>query len=374
MAQGVKPLPILNPTKPGSKESASKASNNKPVTDVVIPKFSKMDPGQKLEIQINMAMDLVEDIEEKLEKLKDMLHRTESFDKLYPDQIAQVTSLKDNLEQLKTNALKEIARLEKAAKENKGVPEQLLPLFDQINNNCKNYIKAVKKAKRWLYRGASGPDAYIGRSWVARNPRNSEREVQEIFDEQLQKLGMTALRGNSIFATSKMGRAKQYGRVFVIFPKDRQSEFTYVNDDDLILHSMGKLPLDKRKWQSLKTNILAWCKANKKQPASAELKDIVEDLEDDINDWATWGFLEDDFMGEKQNWENKGVPSSLFPQSLAEFVSLRGFVKEYRPTNQNLDIAIQKEYEVYVYGKYYALNVAKFGKLIQRYWGINVEE
>jgi hypothetical protein len=32
-----------------------------------------MDPGQKLEIQINMAMDLVEDIEGKLEKLKDML-------------------------------------------------------------------------------------------------------------------------------------------------------------------------------------------------------------------------------------------------------------------------------------------------------------
>lgn len=367
MAKGPNPLPILNPTKPGSKAPSSKASNNNPGRDVVIPKFSKMDPGQKLEIQINMAVDLVEDIEEKLEKLKDMLHRTESFDKLYPDQIAQVTSLKDNLEQLKTNALKEIARLKK-----KVFPPQLRPLFDQINNNCQNYIKSVKKAKRWLYRGATGPSAYIGRSWLARNPKDSSKEAQEVFDVQLTKLGMIALRGNSIFSSADSGHASEFGNdLFVVFPIDGQSEFTYTTLADLSLDSMADLPLDKSKWKSLKTNILAWCKANKDQPVSADLKDTVADLDDD---WSIWEFLEEDFVRHKQNWENKGVPSSLFPQSLAEFVSTSGFVKEYSPTNKNLSVAIKKGYEVYVHGKYYALSVDKFSKLIQSYWQIEVDE
>lgn len=386
--------PKLNPTAKPSK--AAKPVTKKPISlsttatkagkqipsppepDVVIPGHEEMDPGQKLEIKIGEAIEFVADINEKIETLNAMLHSAEVLNKLYPNQVAQVTNLKDNLEQLKANALKEIQKLKKAAQEKKDFPQQLRPLFDQINSNCQNYIKMVKKAKGWLYRGASGPDAYIGRSWLARRPKDSSLAAQEVFDQQLTKLGMTALRGNSIFASGDASHASNFGDdLFVVFPIDGQSDFTYTNLDDLEMDSVwelySQLPLDKAKWKLLKTKILKWCKSNKENSAALPLQETLEDLDDSYDDSGIWEFI-DEFIGRKETLENKGVPSSLFPQSLAEFVSTPGFLKEYRPTNKNLDIAIKEHYEVYVHGKYYALSVEKFGKLIESYWDVKVDE
>ena len=69
----------------------------------------------------------------------------------------------------------------------------------------------MKQAQMALWRGMSTKDDVIhGRSWVNRETLNSDEEQQETFDKILDKLGILAQRGNSIFTTSAKDQAENY--------------------------------------------------------------------------------------------------------------------------------------------------------------------
>ena len=73
-----------------------------------------------------------------------------------------------------------------------------------------------------------------------RAPRDSSRTVQQYFNQCLKQLGFTALRSNSIFATSDYDHAEKFGDPYAIFPLDNRSAYTYTNQYDITLSSRMK--------------------------------------------------------------------------------------------------------------------------------------
>jgi hypothetical protein len=127
--------------------------------------------------------------------------------------------------------------------DNKDKPDYAA-VFTYIETNCSEFLAAVVKAKKFLYRGINkAPDSYaiVGKPLKNRKPRDSSLELQKQFDRLLTLAGFEALRSNSIFATSMYSSASTYGNVYAIFPLDGY-KFTYSEVwDDIILDDNSEL-------------------------------------------------------------------------------------------------------------------------------------
>lgn len=120
-------------------------------------------------------------------------------------------------------------------------------LIKYIETNCSDFLKHLKTSKKFLYRGIKGTKKFnpnkpfVGRSPVNRKPRDSSKLSQEMFDNYLLSKGFTALRSNSIFATSNYTRAWKFGNVYLIFPKNGFS-YTWTKLSDVVLDTDIKYP------------------------------------------------------------------------------------------------------------------------------------
>jgi hypothetical protein len=91
-----------------------------------------------------------------------------------------------------------------------------------IERECSDYVAACKATGKVLYRGVnSHVGAFMSAPWKERIPMSTKSNVQKDFDDGLSAAGFTALRSNSIYATSKIGTAGKYSpNTYVIAPRN----------------------------------------------------------------------------------------------------------------------------------------------------------
>ena len=107
--------------------------------------------------------------------------------------------------------------------------KKFLKIMGFIEANCSQYLKEVRKTGMFLYRGVTpaqhnNAPYFIGNPRIDRWPKDTKQTIQIKVDEMLQKMGFTALRRNSIFATSDMLATISFGKMYAIFPLNG---FTY---------------------------------------------------------------------------------------------------------------------------------------------------
>jgi hypothetical protein len=114
-------------------------------------------------------------------------------------------------------------------------------IFSLIEKNCSKYLELMAAANRWILRGVQPDEAkerlyFSGKSRNKRKTLDSSQIAQTIFDTCLTKMGVTALRSNSIFCANSPYTVKNYGRAYLIFPHNSASFAWSQAQDDLVLH------------------------------------------------------------------------------------------------------------------------------------------
>jgi hypothetical protein len=172
-----------------------------------------------------------------------------------------------------------------------------------IMQNCNEILNLYRKnAGRFdpfLFRGVRlESDAFISEPINFRQPQDTPNKVQTIIDSKLAAAGFKALRSNSIFCTGNKYNAKFFGSSYVIFPFDGFA-FTW----------------------------------------SEEIFDLTTDYD-----------LFNDKDSKKPNENSVAFVNTINDMSGPQFVERYGF------KNTDLQQAILSEHEIYVRGKYVAVN------------------
>jgi len=244
-----------------------------------------------------------------------------------------LSSSEKKLEQLQAK----ITRLEK---DTPTPHTKLQKLCEYISKNCTQYLKDVKESRTWMFRGVkSDLSAFVGHSRQERRAKDSVSELQTMFDRCLSALGATALRSNSIFATSNFGTASDYGDVYIIFPIDGKYTFTYTNMDDIVLQELADIIDNVGPWKK---------KVSKAIKASTKISDREKNL------WLK----RLSYCNHPRDVQDKISPLKgiLTDQELEPVVSLTEFRKNFEPSTKNLAKAMKMESEVYINGQYIAIH------------------
>lgn len=276
-----------------------------------------------------------------------------------------------------------------------------------------NYIKEMRKANCFLYRGMESSKGNIihGRSWLERETTDSDQDEQEAFDKILAKMGIKAQRGNSIFTTGSMDFASGYGELHLIFPFN-SSPFSWSSEvDDLILHSgdiTGKfVSRDPAKSKILnkvwETNFKQLQKIKDKLEYKDDLNvkeeklfdalmvygdDLHEDLLDifDDNDFEDLEYVLDELRNNIRPFLKFPITKSIATKmldTLKKFEnlpmeinknSISDFQDRYDISNKNFAEALKNGGEILISGEYIAVNANKYGAKLAKILKIDDSE
>lgn len=265
--------------------------------------------------------------------------------------------------------------LEPGSKQNIRITGSTEKLFKKISEDCAEYIRVVQETNQFLLRGGTGPDAFLGRSWLARKPKDSNKEASQLFDDMLRKSGMTALRGNSIFATTDGWLAEQFGNnVYLIFPLDGKSSFTYTNKHDVTLVFPEDVGVDQNKTNIYRAKVAEWIKQFQTTDLYNSLHNHPKEILQSLETMARITTIT--HIARQLQWVQDSnsaivIPDELLNPNIRDYMSHEAFVDKYQPTNTNLAVAMEDKLEVYVHGLYYALNREKYGGLAYEYWELD---
>lgn len=317
---------------------------------------TELKPGQIKAIKLKIK-DL-SDLKQRLEKLYTQARSAQDFD---DDFAREAVALQRAIQKKIT----ELDQQLQAQKKTSMAPFEKI-WNEQIATNCSQAIKAYKSSELVLFRGViAKSSAFIGRSKENRKPKDSNKIVQELYDQMLTKMGIKALRSNSIFTTADYNHANQYGEVYIIFPINGFN-FCYTKFDDLVLSSADSL-VDK--------------------DLVKKIGKIVEAAKLDLNafgilkfGWAQKNYYLDD--GNPKNIQKfvdklKKHPvlakNALIRQlSLDMLLNPTQFAKKFKPSDKNLPAGMKAGVEVCVNGNYYAFAATEFGEYISEKLGFRI--
>lgn len=225
-----------------------------------------------------------------------------------------------------------------------------------IAPNCSQIIDIYKQSESALYRGAKNKtaDIYRGVSWQERKPVDSDRYLSTLFDQMLAANGMTALRSNSIFATSSYSHAKGFGSVYILFPVNG-FEYTYTNRRDIVVDQIVDfIPHD------IFVKINDWWK-------QALIDKFGDEKAKIIFPYHTWlSYEQENYTDSEMAKLHKALlrlkaldPTNPNIQSLSveSLITPENFAKLYQPKNTDLTYALGTKVEVYIRGQYYAIDI-----------------
>lgn len=330
---------------------------------------AKVEAGQKQAIEFKIANNrqLQDKIESKISDLEDQKRQAESMKKF--DHAMQVEGLIQKLTQLSKNVTKEIKSLKEQLKSLKATTPETQELINLLTSHCGEYLAQVKKAKEWLYRGSTGPDQYLGRSWNDRRPKDSRRDAQQLFDQMLQQQGFVALRSNSIYCTSDIFHASSFGnKVYVILPIDNHSHYTWTSHDDITLEFVDQVGMDYKKSQAWKDKVEKYLKSLTVAPAD---KKSYKALADAVS-WRTTESAIDAVQQHVKKGNKFQIPPELSNVNLQDFITVQQFNMEYSPQRTDLYKAIKQGREVMIHGAYYALNTDVYGDILTQAFKVPV--
>lgn len=97
--------------------------------------------------------------------------------------------------------------------------EQIWPILEK---NCSEILKVYKSAGKFLYRGVKAGNVATIKARVRtdRKPRYLHPKLQELADEVAKEMGAKALRGNSLFCSTKEDIAGTWGDAYIVFPRN----------------------------------------------------------------------------------------------------------------------------------------------------------
>ena len=353
--------------KPVQKKPAPKAAAKKPAAKVkhFVP-APTLKPGQKKKLSIKMIKSKLvklKAIEEELQKLESAQRMAGSVgvaptsfaNKALTAKMAEFHAL---LDAEQTRQLKLLAIAQKEVKNDKTVD----PLISIIEKECSQALAVYKAKGRVLYRGASSktnPPLFHGRSHANRTVLNSDKFGQEIYDYALTKMGIKALRSNSIFATTDQYQASSYGdALYIIIPKNG-FEFSWsLYEPDLVLDDIEAL-LKENVCQAIMDNIDKFIENNPK-------------IKDDSETWYTKLTLNG--LDAANKWlESIGYPKENIQKiTLDKLIDFKGIKENMGPTNKDFAKALDSRGEVLIHGEYYGMNVKQYEHILQTVMGLKI--
>ena len=191
--------------------------------------------------------------------------------------------------------------------------------------------------------------AFVGRSWNKREPKDSDAEAQALYDKILAKSGFKALRSNSIFTTTEIWQASEYGELYYIFPKNGFAYHWNKHNQDLVLESLGDL-LDIEKFERVTLDVENWYYKTYKKELNWKYEDPYEALYD--------------FKGFQ-----KKVIALKYPKAkdiqIEKFVDMDVIKNDIGPTQTNFDKGLNSGNEMVIAGEYYAVQAeSKIGEQV----------
>lgn len=307
-------------------------------------------PGEK-RIAPQIKLRNLEQVQNRIYDLKAAIEKSEDLKAIFQ---------KDQDIQNKLNGLIQRVnrRIEILKKVEARPTEDMKRMFATLESECSEFIPTMQQADKFLYRGVRNHEhAFEGRSREDREPKDSNKEVSEMFDRMMAELGVQALRNNSIYTTSSYGFASSYGwEVYIIFPKNG-FEFLSTNQGDLILEKWPQL-VDMEQVKGKLLELDAWAKVNipDKWPQSS-LGSAIRYREWDyalrlLQD--TWKYDNND-LGLPAEY-NLDMKSLVTPESVKE---------RFEPNTTDLVKAIKSGNECLIRGEYWALNHKRWEPILR---------
>ena len=346
------------------KKPVAKAAAKK----VAAPKMT-LKPGEKKKLDIKAVKLKIE----KLEALKAELSKLESAQRMAgstgvsPTKFANPALTQKMAEfhaVLDAEEKKLRAELEKAiAAATVTQAKSFGPLIQTIQKECSQALTAFKATGKVLFRGVragtSNPAAYVGRSWNERRTMTSDPEGQKVFDYALQKMGISALRSNSIFTTSDGEQADGYGNLYIIIPKNGFQFSWAVHEPDMVIDDVSMLYNE----------------------------DVIEKIIDGIDALVEKGKMPSDASGYDWNEILKydGYEDAMmylkdakYPAAALKKITLDKLIDYYHiktnitPTNKDFNAALKSRNEVLINGEYYAFNFSQFKDILAGLFNIKI--
>jgi len=353
----------------------AKAPIKKPVVKAPVKKATvkapnmTLQPGEKKPLDVKavkLKIAKITQIKAELEKLSGANILTKYYNK--PDAFANqqlVAKMAEFHEILNAEDAKLRAELQKATATAMSTQAKSFgPLVQTIQKECSQALKAFKSTGKILLRGLkkskTNTPAYVGRSWNERKTMNSTEQGQQIFDYALQKMGISALRSNSIFTTSDSNQAEGYGNLYVIIPKNGFQFSWAIHEPDMVIDDTRVLykseVLDK-----IMDNIDALVNKGKMVDSAAgyEWSEILE------------------FEGYERAIEylkdNKYPVAALKKITLDKLIDYDHIKNEIGPNNKDFVEALKSGHEVLINGEYYAFSLSQFKDVLTGLLGLRID-
>ena len=331
------------------------------------PKMT-LKPGQKQPLDVKavkLKIAKITQLKAELEKLSSANILTKYFNK--PDAFANqqlVAKMAEFHDILNAEEAKLRADLQKTTASAMATQAKSFgPLIQTIQKECSQALTAFKSTERILYRGLkkskTNTPAYVGRSWNERTTLNSDPAGQKLFDYALQKMGISALRSNSIFTTSDSNQAGEYGNLYIIIPKNGFQFSWALHEPDLVIDDVSILYKEA----------------------------LVDKIIDNIDLLVEKGKMADDAAGfewqEVLQFEGyeaamKYLKDARYPAAALKQITIDKLINykyikdEIGPTNKDFNAALTSGNEVLINGEYYAFELAKFKDILSGLLGIKI--
>ena len=108
-----------------------------------------------------------------------------------------------------------------------------------MEKNCQPFIDYWTKRLNpddFLYRGVPGvPDIFLKKVRKNRKPMNTEEEIQKIADDNFERRFGIRARSETVFCSSKIKQAKDYGQPRIIFPVGKYEVIWSPDIEDMYL-------------------------------------------------------------------------------------------------------------------------------------------
>lgn len=214
-------------------------------------------------------------------------------------------------------------------------------LIKNIARECSQVLPYYRKAKKVLFRGTSGPEAFIGRSIENRRPKDSDRNLQKYYDMILRSQGFKALRSNSIFTTSSIKYARSYGDLYIIFPKNGFAFHWNKHIRDLVLDT-DELIFNTDYIDDLINDVMLWYK-------------------DKTGNNLNWNFYDSYQVSEDPERFIEELKRIKYPKAnkvtLEKLFNLNFIKTDIGPTKDNFLAGLKSGNEMMISGEYYAISI-----------------